>query len=209
MHIGEPGSKRQLTAIGALALAVVGVDYVAFRAFDTNYFGWYLSGGPLIQLVFAGFAIAVDLERRPLLISAAPNVFLAEAWAVAGESFIAFSRELKPEEPRLTREDLPRSAPLDDFFAALFYLAFFATFTAWAVIVAPLQYVGNLIAGAPVRLALASPFRTYVVRDGKRIHVGYRRVETLPLGAEVVGLARSPVATTASITAALLFAIGS
>jgi hypothetical protein len=90
----------------------------------------------------------------------------------------------------------------------LFYLAFFATFTAWAAIVAPLQYLGNLIAGAPVRLALASPFRTYVVRGGKRIHLGYERVDTLPAGAEVVGLARSPVATTASITAALLFAIG-
>jgi hypothetical protein len=79
MHIGEPGSKRLPAVIGALGLAVVGVDYVAFRALGANYFGWYLAGGPLVQLVFAGFAIAVDLERRPLLISTAPNVLLAEA----------------------------------------------------------------------------------------------------------------------------------
>jgi hypothetical protein len=102
---------RQPAVIGALGLAVVGVDFFAFRTFGVDDFGWYLAGG-LIQLIFAGVAIAVDLERRP-------------------------------------------------------------------------------------------------VHDGPSIHVGYERVDTLPAAAEVVGLARSPVATKALITANLLFAIGS
>jgi len=209
MHIGTPRSKRLPSLVGALGLAVAGVAaYLVFRAFDVDYLGWYLAGGPLIQLVIAGFAICVDLERRPLLISTDPNEFLAEAWAVAGESYLAFSEDVGRSRTRSSRDGVPSPGPLDVFFAALFYLAYLATFCAWALVIAPLQYVGNLIAGAAVRLALSSPVRTKVSRTGKVTRIGFGKVGAPPQEeAEVIGLARNPVATTALISAGLLYAL--
>jgi hypothetical protein len=193
---------------GALGLVAAGAaDYVVLRQFDVSYFRWYLETGPLIQLVVAGFAVAVDLERRPLLISANATRFLAEASAVAGESFVAFSRDMEPRRATTRRWDLPRAAPLDWILAGLFYVAYFAVCVAWVVVIAPLQYVGNLVAGAPARLALAAPTRSYAIRDGYTTYLGLRPVGQLPEGAEEVGLTRRPVALTASITAGLLLAI--
>jgi hypothetical protein len=195
--------------VGALALAAAGgADYVVFRLFDGNYFRWYLTAGPLIQLVVAGFALAVDLERHPLLISANPAMFLGEAFAVAGESHKSFSEDIRPRRTRPSAEDLPKAGVLDSVLASFFYVAFFATCLAWVAVIAPLQYVGNLVAGAPARLALASPVRTYALRMGKTTYLGHRPVDTLPEGAEEIGLARRPVAVTASISAGLLLAIG-
>ena len=179
-----------------------------FRAFGANYLRWYLAGGALIQFVIAGFAVAVDLERYPWLISPDPNEFLAEAWAVAGESYIAFADELKWSGTQSTRNDVPSPGPFDVFFAALFYFAYFATVCAWTLVIAPLQYLGNLIAGAPVRLALASPVRVIVRREGKMTRIDRTKADTPPQeGAEVIGLARKPVATTAFISAGLLYAL--
>ena len=142
-----------------------------FRAFGVNYLRWYLAGGALVQLAIAGFVIAVDLERYPWLISTDPNEFLAEAWAVAGESFLAFEAEVKWSGARSTRADVPSPGPFDGPFAGFFYFAYFASVCAWTLLIAPLQYLGNLIAGAPVRLALASPVRVIVRREGKTTHI--------------------------------------
>jgi hypothetical protein len=56
--------------------------------------------------VIAGFALAVDLERHPLLVSANPSKFIAEAGTVAGESFVAFGEDIKPRRARLKGQDL-------------------------------------------------------------------------------------------------------
>lgn len=179
-----------------------------FRAFGVNYLRWYLAGGALVQLAIAGFVIAVDLERYPWLISTDPNEFLAEAWAVAGESFLAFEAEVKWSGARSTRADVPSPGPFDVPFAGFFYFAYFASVCAWTLLIAPLQYLGNLIAGAPVRLALASPVRVIVRREGKTTHIERTTADAPPQeGAEMIGLAQRPVATTAFISAGLLYAL--
>lgn len=194
----------------ALALAVAGLaDYVLFRRFDHDYVRWYISAGPLIQVLVATFAVAVDLERRPLLISANPGEFVAEALAVAGESYSAFVSDVNPPAARTHGAGVPARSPLDLVFSAAFYATYMATFLAWLVVVAPLQYVGNLVAGAPVRLAVTSPLRRYASRRASHADLVLRHVgDEVPEGEELVGLSARPVAVTASISAALLYALG-
>jgi hypothetical protein len=97
--------------LGALLLTILGVgSYWAFRAFDSDYLGWYLEGGPLIQLVIAAFALAVNLERRSQLISANPATFLGKAW----ESYLSYRRRsIRGEHPRVTRIYRARTARRD------------------------------------------------------------------------------------------------
>ncbi len=80
-------------------------------------------------------------------------------------------------------------------------------FSAWLIVIAPLQYFGNLVAGAPARLALAASVRSWVVRRPNVVFLGRDPIDKMPEGAEEIGLARHPVALTSSITAGLLFAI--
>lgn len=194
--------------VAALALATALVaDYLVFRLLDLNYFRWYLAAGPVIQLLVTFVAVAVDLEREPRLVSTHPGEFAASCLAVGGESLVSFSAMLTGV-PR-SGGDLPRTGPLDWVFAALFAFAFMGLFVAWLIVVAPLQYFGNLVAGAPARRALAAPTRFVVerMREQKMTTLTETPADTIPEGAEQIGLTRRPVALTASITAALLFAI--
>jgi hypothetical protein len=217
--------------VSAVALVVaLTADYAVFRLFDANYFRWYLANGPLIQLLVTGFAVAVDLEREPRLISTHPGEYLASCFAVGGESFLALAADMEPKkgersgrkggfEPfaedadtevatrRREQRLLPRAGPLDSLFAGLFDIAFFILCIAWLAVVAPIQYFGNLVAGAPARLALANPRRMWVSHQPGRTELVTAPVEEAPEGSEEVGLARRPVALTASITAGLLLAI--
>jgi hypothetical protein len=209
MPTESPQNKRIPAFIAALALAVVGVAvYVVFELFDLDYLDWYVSAGPLIQFVVAGLAIAVDLERHPRLISADPGEFLAEAQELAGVTFLSFSDDLRPGRGRSRDEELPKPGWFDPLFGVGFYATYFAVILAWCVVIAPLQYLGNLVAGAPARLALASTTRTRANRQGNSIVLERSRVDKLPDGAEEIGLAHRPVTATALISAGLLYALG-
>jgi len=124
----------------------------------------------LIQFVVAVYAITVDVEHRPSLVSADPNVFLAEVSMVAGQSFLTVSNDYRPKADRSVQGDLS-AAPLDDVVALVFYVAYFAALGVWTLVIAPLQCLGNLVVGAPVRLALTSPLRRYEVRRGNVTHI--------------------------------------
>jgi hypothetical protein len=172
--------------VSALVLAVaLTAIYFVFRLFDADYFGWYLANGPLIQLLVTAFALGIDLERYPDLISAHPSDYLAACGTIFGWALLERSDEVRPHDPAheepARRSDLPRSWPLDELFIVLFAIAFSILSLAWLLAVAPIQYFGNLVAGAPVRRALAHPKR--------------------------LSIAQKPVAITASITAGLLLAI--
>jgi hypothetical protein len=170
--------------VSAAVLAVaVAAAYFVFRLFDVNYISWYLASGPLIQLLVTAFALGIDLERWPQLISAHPSDYLGACQRVVGLSFLQRAAELRTagEEEVGRRSDLPRTWPLDGPITALLYIGLGVLSLAWLVVVAPVQYFGNLVAGAPIRLALASQ-RRYAI-------------------------ASRPVAVTASISAGLLFGI--
>jgi hypothetical protein len=193
----------------AVVLAVaLAADYFVFQLFDINYFRWYLASGPLIQLLFTAFAVAVDLEREPRLISAHPGEYLAACLRVVGMSFIAFAGDLDPKGGRRREgEDPLKGTPLDFLFAALFDFAYLVLCVAWLTVIAPIQYFGNLLAGGPARLALVRPTRTWVSRKPEVTEIETGPIDRAPEGSEEIGLARRPVALTASITAGLLLAI--
>jgi hypothetical protein len=211
------------TVLIALALAVA-ADYFVFRLLDLNYFSWYVTNGALIQLLVAGVAVAVDLESEPKLVSIHPGEYLASCFAVVGISLLTVAEDQDPsreggfqplqDDPkkaeaarRRRQEKLPRSGPSDGLVAGLLDVALFALWLSWLVVIAPIQYFGNLIAGAPARLALASPSRIWVLRQAGVTVLARAPVDEGPEGAEEAGFAARPVALTASITAGLLVAI--
>ena len=89
----------------------------------------------------------------------------------------------------------------------LFGPAFLLVFVAWLLVVAPLQFVVNLAAGAPARLALASPARAWYRITPHEIHVEEAlKSDSVPQGATESGFSAKPVTFTAAIASALLFA---
>jgi hypothetical protein len=199
---GEPGVGFALAMLG-LVTAVV-ADYAVFQLLDVNYFRWYVANGSWIALVVGGVAVAVDLERVPGLISVYPATFLAGCFELIGESVLSLDVEQNPRSgPRAVR-----AGPIDWIFGALFAIASVVVYVVWLIVIAPLQYFGNIVAGAPARLAVTSPWRSWVRRQEGVTVVGRSLAEKMPEGAEETGLARRPVALTSTITAGLLFVIG-
>ena len=199
------GRGRPINAlVAALVLAAaVAADYAAFRLLDLNYLRWYINQGPLIALAVAGVALAVELDRLPNLIAAHPSLYLGACLELPGESFLSFASML---EPSTQRADADRG-PLDWLLAALLAIAFVVVVVAWLIVIAPLQYFGNLVAGAPARSALGSTTRTWALRRKEATVVKTTPIKEMPERAEEIGLARRPVSLTSTITAGLLFAV--
>jgi hypothetical protein len=98
--------------------------------------------------------------------------------------------------------------PVDVVLGSLFAYAFILVFVAWLLVVAPLQFVVNLAAGAPARLALASPARAWSRITPHEIHVEEGlKSDSVPEGATESGFSAKPVTFTAAIASALLFAL--
>lgn len=97
---------------------------------------------------------------------------------------------------------------VDVWLAILLSWTFALVFVAWLLVVAPLQFVVNLLAGAPARLALASPYRAWSRVTAHEIHVEEDwKSDALPEGAVEAGFTSKPVTFTAVIAAALLFVV--
>jgi hypothetical protein len=97
---------------------------------------------------------------------------------------------------------------VDVVLGALFGYAFLVIFAAWLLVVAPLQFVVNLAAGAPARRALASPARAWSLVTPHEIHVEEAlKSDAVPEGATESGFSAKPVTFTAAIASGLLFAV--
>ena len=116
-----------------------------------------------------------------------------------------------PESMAATSEPdvTPRGLGLVDVvLGSLFGPTLLLVFFAWLLVVAPLQFVVNLVAGAPARLALASPARAWYRVTPHEIHVEEAfKSDSLPEGATESGFSAKPVTFTAAIASALLFAV--
>jgi hypothetical protein len=129
------------------------------------------------------------------------------------QRFAAISREAgpRPESVAATGEVgvTPKGLGLVDvLLGSLFGPALLLVFVAWLLVVAPLQFVVNLAAGAPARLALASPARAWYRITSQEIHVEEAlKSDAVPEGATESGFSAKPVTFTAAIASALLFAV--
>jgi hypothetical protein len=89
-----------------------------------------------------------------------------------------------------------------------FHSAFGVLYGSWLLVVARSQFLLNLVAGAPARMALASSFRAWVRITPHEIHVEEaRKGETLPDGSTESGFSTKPVTFTAAPASGLLFAV--
>ena len=203
-----------MTAIIGLALlgALAAIDTVAFRvAFDSSYRDWYLRNGALIGIVFGFVTVAWgDLNRLTGLVSAHPLEYFRSCTALGSLPSIALAASLRPSRTPTSgaeHEARPRSMPVVDVLLdMLFCVGFVLAFVAWLVVVAPLQYLVTLVAGAPARVALASSVRAWsrITPDGIDVEETAKS-EGLPEGATESGFSAKPVTFTAGVATALLF----
>ncbi len=98
--------------------------------------------------------------------------------------------------------------PIDVLLAILFSFAFILLFVLWMLVIAPLQYLVNIVAGAPARRALASPLRaSFRSTPGMVIVAATPKKRDLPEGATESRFSTSPVAFTSAVASALLFLV--
>lgn len=181
----------------AAIVALVAVNYAAFRFFDRDYFRWYLDHGAQLALGLSLVSLAVDLDRDPTLVEAHPGKYTAGWLAVLGVTFTYLGDDLT----------LNRTVGVfDSLVIMLFDLAFLALACCWLAVVAPLQYFITLVTGAPARGALISR-RMWVERRAETTAICKGPAEQLPEAAEEIGLAARPVTVTSSVTAGVLFAV--
>jgi len=119
------------------------------------------------------------------------------------------------EEPTETPEDagepehVPRGlGPLDIALGIAFTFAFQVVFLAWLFVIAPMQYIVNLAAGAASRRAVASPVRAWYRVTPLRIIIGEdEKTKALPEDAMEAKFSANPVTVTSAVAAALLFVV--
>jgi hypothetical protein len=152
----------------------------------------------------------VDAQRRRKL-----RYGLAEARRVAQSSPLpalkALAEQQEAEEAAAraasSEEEPPRNLGFADVWLALAFSAgFLLVYFGWLLVVAPLQYVVNLLAGAPARLALASPERAWVRFTPRETAIEYGDRSADP-GEDAFesGFSATPVTYTAAVAGALLF----
>jgi hypothetical protein len=204
--------RAELVGIAALA-ALAGFDSLWFAALGENYFRWYIDNGAVIALLFGVVAASVDLDTHPALIAASPRGFIRGVVGV----ILELTLSLRILFGGAWRAESARPWP-DRALARMFRAIFTAAMCAWALVVAPLQYVVNLVCGAPGRMALAAERTVWRVKvgtgateyvegardlseDGRRSLAGARQEGR----AREITFATRPVTFAAAIAAALLF----
>ena len=157
------------------------------------------------RLVEGVEAVAIDPER-----SEKERQTLEEAVETGRKGLDELTSEIEAVED----DDPPLAAPargvgpIDVLLAIVFSFAFILLFAAWILVIAPLQYVVNLVAGAPARRATASPVRAWFRSTSRKLIVGVGpKREDLPEGATESRFSTSPVAFTAVVASALLLLV--
>ena len=118
-------------------------------------------------------------------------------------------RDLQAEmaERAWSREPPPKGIGIvDDLTSMVLAIAFFLLCVAWLWVAAPLQYVVNLVAGAPARLALTAGSRVWYRVAPRKITVEELDADASPPeGFVETGFSAKPVTFTTLVAAGLLF----
>jgi hypothetical protein len=219
-----------LLALGGLLL-IVGIDFLIFRVFKSDYFDWYLKNGTAIGLVTAIATLAWgDLDRNHWLISSNPRLYMASILLVVGTPFKSLGGQLAAignwvgslgnkfkklgQEIQLGRKKVSilefRDFMFlwDTIFAILFLILFMGLITVWILIVVPIQYFVFLICGSLPRLILQSPYRYILNFDPPKFQIKQiKKKEVTPESWWDVGFATKPVRFAALLSSLFLFFI--
>jgi hypothetical protein len=206
-------TRRGLTAVVGLAgfAGLIAVDELVLRAlFETHYLSWYLANGAMVSLVVAFVTLAWgDLNALTDLISAHPLEYArahVNLCTLPNQSLGAIQA---PRGPAGRAAGVPTGLPVADaVLTAAVSVLLVAVCVVYTLVVAPVQYLVYLVAGAPGRMACASPERAWQLIGPSGLEVGSkRRSEELPEGATESAYTAQPVTFTAVLASALLFAI--
>lgn len=176
----------------------------------TGYFRWYLEQGLVLGLAGSFVAMIVeDLEAEAGLISANPADYFASCLQLTGAVFFALSTDLSPSSRGLPPGAGAGAAArvLWDAVATAVLAVLVAALTlAWMLVVAPLNYLATLVAGAPARHAVHGPRRPVYGRlVGSQLAITEARDPDAPAPDGVrLSLARRPLAVTQALIALLL-----
>ena len=202
-------TRRGATAALGLAvlLGLVAADELVLRAlFGVHYLSWYLANGAIVSLAVAFVTRAWgDLDALTDLISAHPLVYArahVSLCTLPNQSLGAI------QAPGARMADAPIGIPVaDPILTAAVTVLLVAACVVYILVVAPVQYLVYLIAGAPARMACASPERAWhlVGPTGLDVRSGPRWQE-LPEGATESAYTAQPVTLTAVLASAVLFA---
>jgi len=215
---------------GALIGVAFGLVTVAWG--DLNKLTGLISAHPLVYVAtcvllwtLPGFGLAALIRPDPMAPlwrkreESTRDLYLqlealeASGVSLPGELGETLAR-IRKETGEIVARDEARPRPekglgiVDVILAMLFVLAFVIVYLAWALVVAPVQYVVNLAAGAPARMALASSYRAWAHITPHEIHIEEaEKSESVPDDGSESGFSAKPVTFTTAVAAALLFTV--
>ena len=205
-------TRRGLTAAVGLAgfAGLIAADELALRAlFGVHYLSWYLANGAIVSLAVAFVTRAWgDLDALTDLISAHPLVYARAHVSLCTLPNQSLGAIQALRGPGARKADAPIGIPVaDPILTAAVTVLLVAACVVYILVVAPVQYLVYLIAGAPARMACASPERAWhlVGPTGLEVTSGPRSQE-LPEGATESAYTAQPVTLTAVVASAVLFA---
>ena len=194
-------------SLGIIILGSLGcADYFLFNKLtDISYLEWYLKNGTLIGLIISFVSIAWgDLNKNSKLVSAHPLAFIAASFWMIGLTLSSVAAHLRNDEKKTN----PRN-PFDLIVSIPFIIAILFALVGWIFIVTPLQYLTNLIAGAPARVFIRSKWRSIAKFNvfGEMEMKEIRKDEDIKEGWWDTSLFSKPVTITGIMSAMLLFCI--
>lgn len=184
---------------------VIAFNVLLFGWLGGDYLGWYRANADKLAftLALAGMAWGDQMESHVELISPHPLRQAGAYLQLIGLTLQAMGTTLR------TRGRAAPAALVDILLAVPLLLVAAVGMVAWLLLVAPLQYFVNLVAGAPVRVAMGAGEQTVarVKYDGSLVTREIARSEPEPEGWWVAALAQKPVKLTALFAAVLMFAL--
>lgn len=180
------------------------------RFFDTSYLQWYLDKGPIISLSLGFIALIwEELDARKGLLSANPVYYLGTCLALAGILAHALGVQMESNKRRdAAAHGWSVFGQLWDLLVTVVVgMAIIVLLFAWILVVAPLNYVVTLFAGAPARMQLRGlAYRSMVIEANGRIEIIKAPTNTATDEKAVdVSFARKPFAVTQALTALMLW----
>ena len=212
--------KKSIGVLGIIVV-VITVTYSIFRQFfEIDYFRWYLDEGPIISLSLAFITLVWgELDQNTELISANPAIYFSGCFWINSAINSSMATNLRRILAPVTDEtpEIPVVRLLwDSFWVLIIYIFLFLLTIAWLILVAPLTYFINLIAGAPARVGLTNTnIKAQVIQipgvnnklireidEKEDINVDHKAIKSLD-----VSLARNPVRLTSTIASILIWLI--
>lgn len=207
-----------VVAVYLMMPALIALNWWLFRRFgDTDYVVWYVHNGSLISLSAAFVALVSDeLQARDDLLSLHPVVYFRAC--VVLTAVFSWALGVHLEAARYDRSRQGDAAYMfafswDTLATTVMSMVVLLLVIGWVLVIAPLNYVVTLLAGAPARLQRRHPgWRPIVREEAGEVTItkefrlpGAPGVATLSPGAKDVSLARRPVAVTQMFAALILF----